>query len=93
MFINDLIMKRLYEHESCLHLHGRQYVVTIEACYSDWVCDLSDELDIELDDVVSALSELEAHGIIHLLMADPGDDFICGVEFTMPKSPNQLELF
>ena len=92
MFLDDTIMQHIYGLERSAQ-HGRKCFVDVNVCYTDWVFDLVDELDIDSDALIDALSELEANEMIHFIMADPGDDFICAVEFTEPENPNQLELF
>ena len=51
----------------------------------------AEELEIEDEvDVANAIDELERAGILSLNMADPGDDYICNLEFRQPLNPNQL---
>ena len=70
---------------------GMTRFVEIQQCFSDWCLDLAEELEIEDEvDVANAIGELERLNILSLNMADPGDDYICNVEFKQPLNPNQL---
>ena len=70
---------------------GRTLFIEVQQCFSDWCLDLAEELEIEDEvDIANAIDELEQAGILFLNMADPGDDYICNVEFRQPFNPNQL---
>ena len=86
-------------HEILNYLHqqepdaivGLTLFIEVQQCFSDWCYDLAEELEIEDEiDVANAIGELESVGILTLNMADPGDDYICNVEFRQPLNPNQL---
>ena len=72
-------------------LMGLTRFIEVQQCFTDWCYDLSEALEIEDSiDVVNAIQELEHAKILSLNMADPGDDYICNVEFRQPLNPNQL---
>ena len=86
-------------HEILNYLHqqepdaiiGLTLFIEVQQCFSDWCLDLAEELEIEDEvDVANAIDELEQVGILSLNMADPGDDYICNLEFRQPLNPNQL---
>lgn len=86
-------------HEILNYLHqqepdaivGLTLFIEVQQCFSEWCYDLAEELEIEDEiDVANAIGELESVGILTLNMADPGDDYICNVEFRQPLNPNQL---
>lgn len=70
---------------------GTLRFIEVQQCFTDWCFDLAEELEIEDEvDVANAIDELERAGILSLNMADPGDDYICNLEFRQPLNPNQL---
>ena len=88
-------------HEIMEYLSGREpdgivgtiRFIEVQQCFTDWCFDLAEELEIEDEvDVANAIGELERFGIVFLNMADPGDDYICNIEFRQPLDPNQLLL-
>ena len=67
--------------------------IEIQQCFSDWCLDIAEELEIEDEvDVANAIHELEQANILYLNMADPGDDYICNIEFNAPLNPDQLQI-
>lgn len=84
------IIKYLHKQEpDCIM--GTTLFIEVQQCFSDWCYDLAEELEIEDEvDVANAIEELERVGILSLNMADPGDDYICNIEFRQPLNPNQL---
>ena len=72
-------------------LTGTTRFIEIQQCFTDFCWDLSNELGIEDEiDVVNAIAELEHNGILSLNYADPGDDYICNVEFREPLHRDQM---
>lgn len=86
------ILNYLYQQEpDCII--GTTRFIEIQQCFSDWCYDLAEELEIEDEvDVTNAIAELERANILSLNMADPGDDYICNVEFREPLNVNQLTI-
>ena len=84
------ILEYLYRQEPDAII-GLTIFIEVQQCFSDWCLDLAEELEIEdAVDVANAIDELEQVGILSLNMADPGDDYICHLEFRQPLNPNQL---
>ena len=84
------ILEYLYRQEPDAII-GLTLFIEVQQCFSDWCLDLAEELEIEDEiDVANAVAELESAGILALNMADPGDDYICNLEFRQPLNPNQL---
>ena len=84
------ILEYLYRQEPDAII-GLIIFIEVQQCFSDWCYDLAEELEIEdAVDVANAIDELEQVGILSLNMADPGDDYICHLEFRQPLNPNQL---
>ena len=84
------ILEYLYRQEPDAII-GLTIFIEVQQCFSDWCYDLAEELEIEDEvDVANAIDELERAGILSLNMADPGDDYICHLEFRQPLNPNQL---
>ena len=84
------ILEYLYRQEPD-GIVGLIRMIEVQQHFSDWCYDLAEELEIEDEvDVANAIDELERAGILSLNMADPGDDYICNLEFRQPLNPNQL---
>ena len=70
---------------------GTTRFIEVQQCFSDWCYDLAEELEIEHElEIAGAIAEVEQMNMLSLNMADPGDDYICNVEFREPLNPNQL---
>ena len=86
------ILDYLYQQDPELVV-GFTRFIEIQQCFSDWCLDLAEELEIEDEvDVANAIDELVGANILFLNMADPGDDYICSVEFRAPLNVNQLQI-
>ena len=86
------ILKYLYQQEPACVV-GMTRFIEVQDNFSDWCLDLAEVLEIDdAVDIANAVDELERAGILFLNMADPGDDYICAIEFREPPNPNQLHI-